>query len=86
MILARRVFLQLLAAKPKPTILIVASDAGWLECAGGAVAARASSSASSSRIGIPRTSAPNRMSRARLRDLERALTRARGSRPCGCRS
>ena len=40
MILARRVFLQLLAAKPQPTILIVASDAGWLECAGGTVAAQ----------------------------------------------
>jgi LmbE family N-acetylglucosaminyl deacetylase len=40
MILARRVFLQLLAAKPKPTVLIVASDAGWLECAGGTIAAQ----------------------------------------------
>ena len=40
MILARRVFLQLLAAKPQPSVLIVASDAGWLECAGGTIAAQ----------------------------------------------
>lgn len=40
MILARRIFLQLLAAKPARTVLIVASDAGWLDCAGGAIAAQ----------------------------------------------
>lgn len=40
MILPRRLFLQLIAAKPQPAILIVAADAGWLECAGGTVAAQ----------------------------------------------
>lgn len=45
MTLARRTFLQLLAAKPKATVLIIASDAGWLECAGGTVAAQIASGA-----------------------------------------